>query len=170
VIAETRVRCLTVSQFATVSPRLLWTLQKVRRRLRHAGLEAAVDAATCVRRPASTAGRAQSEDAQRLAAVIDDQVISWWLVTMRVPAICLYRSLVMLERLSRLHYVETVELVLGVHAAAGGGMEDAHAWILVNGEEFQIDRSVWDVYRVICRFTRRPGAERSGQTTMSTLG
>ncbi len=138
-----------------MSPVLLWTLLKVRWWLKRHGLERTVDRATSVRRQPPGAP-VPSGDAQRWRASREDEVICWWLVRLRVDASCLYRSLVMLERISRLPGLETIELVLGVRRTPGDAMA-AHAWLVANGQDFR-DRDAEATYTAIHRFARRPGA------------
>jgi hypothetical protein len=142
------------ADWVVMSPVLLWTLLRVRRWLKRDGLERTVDRATSVRRP-SPGAPAPSGDAQKWRASREDEIVCWWLVTFRVRSSCLYRSLVMLERLSRLPGLETIELVLGVRRLPGGGM-DAHSWLVANGQDFR-DRGAEEAYRVIQRIARRPG-------------
>jgi hypothetical protein len=155
VIAATWSRCRGAVELVTISAAVLWTLQRTRRRLGRAGLEATVDAATSV--PRRPGGTGPSDCAQRLRAGREDEVLCWWLVRMRVRAICLYRSLVMLERLSAQPRVETVELVIGVQRGAVGGLHAAHSWLLVNGRLFRTHPSVSQSYEVLHRFSRQPG-------------
>lgn len=144
------------ADWVLMSPVLLWTLLEVHRWLRRDGLERTVDRATSVRRPAPGAP-VPSGDAQRWRASREDEIICWWLLALRIEASCLYRALVMLERLSRLPGLETIELVLGVRRAPGGAL-DAHAWLIANGEDFR-QRGVEEMYTAVRRFPRRPGGE-----------
>lgn len=143
------------ADWAVMSPVLLLTLLRVHRWLKREGLERTVDRATSVRRPAPGA-RVPSGDAQRWKASREDEIICWWLVALRVRASCLYRSLVMLERLSRLPGLETIELVLGVRRSPGKAV-DAHSWLIANGQDFR-DRGAEEAYTPVRRFARRPGS------------
>ncbi|HEY7201005.1 MAG TPA: lasso peptide biosynthesis protein [Candidatus Dormibacteraeota bacterium] len=156
-IAATWFRCRSAVEFAAVSGPLLWTLRRTRRRLAREGMEATVDAAIGVRR------RTRASDCdQRLRAGREDEVLCWWLDRMGEHAICLYRSLVMLERLAALPYVETLELVIGVQRGAAGGLNEAHAWLLVNDRLFRTHPSVSQSYQELCRFFREPGRAAAG--------
>src|SRR5258708_2035001 len=123
--------------FVATSPVLLWTLLRLHRRLERGGLRAAVEAAAPAhRRPRG--GVLRLDDwTQQMRACHEDDLVSWWLTRFRVRAICLYRCLVMLDRLSRLPRIQTLELVIGARRASGG--LGAHAWIVGNGRDFRRD-------------------------------
>ena len=135
------------------SPALLLTLLRLRRRLRRDGLRAVIEEATPADRLPSRAANGLSECEQQVRAYHEDDLITWWLVTLRVRAICLYQCLVMLDRLSRLPYVETLELVISAQRAPQG--VGAHSWIVANGEVFRRNRSFNGRVAVVCRLSRR---------------
>jgi hypothetical protein len=147
--------------FATASPVLLWTLLRLRRRLRRDGLKAAIDEAAAARLGLRKAMLRLSDWDQQMRACHEDDVICWWLLAFRVRALCLYRCLVMIDRLSRLPRTETLELVIGAQRVRGG--IDAHSWIVANGVDFRQDPSEWRGLSVLSRFPHRFAAVGDGR-------
>lgn len=137
------------AHFAAFSPVMFWTLLRLRRRLERSGLPAAIQEAVSARRHVRRHLAGLSHWDQRMRACHEDDILCWWLLKLDVRALCLYRCLVMLDRMSRLPYLETLEFVIGAQRVDGG--LDAHSWLVANGHDFRQDPKDWAGLAVIYR-------------------
>jgi len=134
---------------------LLTTFCRVWWWLQRGGLESTVDRApiTLMARRATQEVNAAEATKKLRRAVREDELISWWLVKFHIHAICLYRALVMLRRLSQFPFVNRIELVLGVMRHPQAGVV-GHAWLVMNECEFRQNPAVWTEFRTLYRLLR----------------
>ncbi len=145
-------------EFVWLSLVVLATLVRVRRWLWRDGLRTTIDRATAslTDRHATAVVTSDAAASELRRVMREDEIISWWLVKLRVSSICLYRSLVMMRRLSQFPSVTSIEFVLGVKKTPTHPM--AHSWLMLNGCEFRQSPEIWGECQVVARICREAPA------------